>query len=541
MEPRSVEEGRAAYRSSEWSLALAILEPFEGQGELAASDLELLATTRFMIGDIRGMLDTLERAHDAYRDSGDVLPAVRTAGWLGANYAAAGKLAQANGWIERAERLADQVEGDCVERGYLLLPTMLKYLETADLALVVPMAEEARAVGVRFGDADLVALAGHLQGRALMQQGMTREAIRVLDETMIAVTAGRLTPRVTGLVYCGVVECCFEIHEITRAAEWTNALSAWVDAQPDLVAFTDQCLAHRSEILRLQGAWDEAMEEARLANGPRARPSVSAQASYQEAEIHRLRGQIDLAELAYKEVGLKGVDPQPGLALVRAAQGNLEAARSSLTRALAEIRDPAEKTVLLAAHVEVLLADGDQIGARAAAEKLSGIAERTQTGMHLAWAATGRGQVALAQSTYEEALQEMRDAARRWAELNVPYELARARCGAAEALAGLGDSEAADVELEAAEAIMSGLGATPDLERIEALRGRGATVRRHGLTGREMEILRWVTTGASNRVIAEQLVLSERTVDRHVSNIYTKLGVSSRAAATALAIKSQLV
>jgi ATP/maltotriose-dependent transcriptional regulator MalT len=541
MQAGRLEDGREAYRRSEWAKAHDLFRSLDEQGELGPADLELLSTTRFMLGDVPGMLEALERAHHAYSEGGETLPAARTAGWLGANYGIAGKAALASGWIERAQRLFDEVEGDCVERGYLLLPTAIRKMAEGDLSEAVAMAADAGTIGARFGDADLVALSGHLQGRALIYQGSTREAIRVFDEVMISVITGRLGPRITGLVYCGVVECCFLIHEIGRAAEWTGALSEWVAHQPDLIAFTDQCLAHRSEILRLGGTWDQAISEAKLAHEHDARGLGAAVAAYQMAEIHRLRGELDLAEAAYRESGLKGQEPQPGLALLRASQGKLDTAVASIERAVAEAGSPAEKAMLLAAQVEILIQHGDRDGALVAAEELSAIAEQTEIDMHLAWAASGRASVALARSDPASALPGWREAVRRWQELDVPYEVGRSRFGLAMTLDGVGDDEAADIECQAAREIFLALGATPDVRKVDTVRRSPSPVRPHGLTGREIEVLRLVATGASNRAIAEDLVLSERTVDRHVSNIFTKLGVSSRAAATALAIRNDLV
>ncbi len=541
MEAGLVEEGREAYRRSEWSKAHAVLGVLDGRGELGPADLELLSTTRFMLGDVPGMLESLERAHHAYLDAGETLPAARTAGWLGANYGVAGKTALASGWMERAQRLFDEVEEDCVERGYLLLPTAIRNLAEGRLGEAVAAAAAASSIGSRFGDADLVALSGHLQGRALIYEGSTQEAVRVFDEVMISVTAGRLAPRITGIVYCGVVECCFLIHEIGRAAEWTGALSDWVDRQPDLVAFTDQCLAHRSEILRLGGTWDQAIREAKLAHEHDAQGLGAAVAAYQLAEIHRLRGELDLAEAAYREAGLRGQEPQPGLALLRASQGNIDNAVVSITRAVTESSSPAEKAMLLAAQIEILVLRGDPDAAGIAVEELSAIAEQTGIDMHQAWAASGRAAVALARSDPGSALPRFRDAVRRWQELSVPYEVGRSRFGLALALDAIGDGDAADIEFQAAREIFLELGAVPDVRKVEAHRRTESPVRPHGLTGREVEVLRLVATGASNRAIAENLVLSERTVDRHVSNIFAKLGVTSRTAATAFAIRNDLV
>lgn len=540
MEQPGLEAGREAYQRKDWSAALAAFRPLDERGALGASDLELLSTTVYMLGDVAGMLETLERAHHAYLEEGDVLTAARAALWLAAGHASRGKLALSNGWLERGQRLLQPIEEDCVERGYMILPSMLRSQATGDHEKVIELAREAADIGRRFEEADLVALAAHTGARAMLAQGSTEEAIRILDEVMVSATGGELSSRVTGIVYCGVVECCFETHEIRRAAEWTEALSTWIAGQPDLVAFTDQCLAHRSEILRLQGAWDEALVEARRSREHRARGLTAGQVAYQEAEIHRARGDFAEAEEAYQQTGLNGSEPQPGLALLRVQQGNFDAAAASIRRALNETTDLPDRSRLLIGQIEVMLEIGDVLAAQEAAVELTRVAERTGILMHQGWAAAGKGLVWLAVGDPEAALTELRHAAALWSELGIPYEQARTRLSLAEALLAVGDREGSAIEAEAARVMFDALGARADLQRLERLgdsRSNGGS----GLTKRELEVLRLITSGASNRSIASTLVLSERTVDRHVSNIFVKLGVSSRAAATAHAIRSGLV
>ena len=535
-----LDEGTTAFERNEWSNALSALVALDQQGELGADGLGKLSVTKYMLGDVGGMIDALERAHHAFLAEGNVLGGVRSAVWLGGGYASRGKLAQASGWLDRAQRLLEPVEEDCVERGYVLYAEMLRYRLSGEIATLIETAEQAIAIGRRFKDPDLVAMVGHEQADAMLHSGMSEEGLRILDEVMVSVTAGEVAPPANGIVYCGVVASCFETHELKRAAEWTAALTAWCATQPDLVAFTGQCLAHRAEILRWQGDWDGALIEADRAKADGVHGPVGAQAVYQQAEIHRHRGELDKSEAAYRDVGLEGVDPQPGLALLRVAQGNLDAAGSSMRRALAEPRDLPSRAILLAGQIEVMIDTGDLLAAGEAADELTALADKTGIDMHRAWAASGRGMVELARSNHDRALIDLREAMRLWSELGVPYETARARLGLALALIALGDSETADIELEAARSAFSTLGAEPDVRHVDTLRA-GDREKPHGLTRRELEVLSLLSSGASNRAIAGELVLSERTVDRHVSNIFAKLGVSSRSAATAFAIRNQLV
>ena len=539
-----LERGRESYARGAWTDADQSLLDADRAAPLGAEDLELLATSAYMLGRDDDHVSALERAHHAYLDAGEALRAVRCAFWVGINLLLRGEISRATGWLGRAQRLVERDERDCVERGYLLVPVMAEQAESGDHKAAYATGADAVEIGERFGDADLVALSVHWQGLARVKQGRVEEGLGLLDEAMVSVTAGELSPIVTGLVYCSVIDGCQEVYALRRAQEWTAALTRWCERQPDMVAFTGRCLVHRAEIMQLGGAWPDALEEARRA-GERFMqgmdPVAAAQASYRQGEIHRLRGDFAAAEDAYRDASRGGWEPQPGLALLRLAQGNGDAAAAAIRRVLAETTDGLKRAGLLPAYVEIALAMGDAQEARSACRDLAQISNGYESGMLGAMVAQARGAVDLAEGDARAALGALRHALQVWQKLEAPYEAARVRVLVALACRGLGDHDTTALELEAARGVFEQLGAAADLARIDSLARSVAPRGTGGLTPRELEVLRLVAAGKTNKVIAVELVVSERTVDRHVSNIFTKLGVSSRAAATAYAYEHQLV
>ena len=539
-----LERGREFYARRAWMDAYTSLSDADRVTPLGAEDLELLATSAYMLGRDDDCVGRLERAYHLHLDAGEVLRAVRCAFWMGMNLALRGEMGRATGWLARAQRLVEREEDDCVERGYLLVPVMLRHEAMGDWEAAYATAADAVEVGERFGDADLLALAVHEQGYALIQQGRVEEGLGLLDEAMVAVTAGELSPIVTGIVYCSVIDGCQEVYELRRAQEWTAALTRWCEDQTDLVAFSGRCLVHRAEIMELHGAWQAALEEARRARQRCEQGnnlSAAGQAFYRQGEVHRLQGNFSSAEEAYRDASRYGCEPQPGLAQLRLAQGNDDAAAAAIQRAVGETTDPLKRARLLPAYVEIMLATGDVDEARSACRELHEISVRYESGMLDAMVAHARGAVGLTEGDARAALLALRRAWKVWQELEVPYEVARVRVLLGLACRALGDDDTASLELEAARDGFARLAAAPDLARVESLTRNATSVVAHGLTQRELQVLRLVAAGETNKAIATDLVLSERTVDRHVSNIFAKLGVSSRAAATAYAYKHQLV
>ena len=538
-----LDAAREACSRDAWSEAYASLSQADRESSLAPYDLELLALCAYMLGREAEYRHLLERAHRGHLDVGDELAALRSAFWIGVTLASHGEIGQASGWLRRAHRLLDRQEHDRVERGYLLLPTVFEQEGRGDWETAAATAGEAAAIGERFADSDLFALAAHEQGEILIKLGRLTEGLGLLDEAMVAVTAGELSPIVAGIVYCGVILACQEAHDVGRSREWTAALSNWCARQPDLVAFTGRCLVHRAEIMQLEGAFADALEEARRAAERCLQGENSAAAGaayYRQGEIHRVRGDLDAAEEAYREASRRGREPQPGLALLRLAQGKTDAAATTIRRVVAEIAEAAKGAAFLPAYIEIMLAVDDVDAARGACRELDSLADGHEAGALGAQAAQARGALELAQGDAASALSSLRRAGEVWQRLKAPYEAARARELAGLACLALGDDETAALELDAARAAYVELGAASDLARLRA-RGEDGAADAHGLTGREIEVLRHIAAGETNKAIASNLMLSERTVDRHVSNIFAKLGVSSRAAATAYAYEHQLL
>jgi DNA-binding NarL/FixJ family response regulator len=543
---RAVDElqrGRESYARRAWQDAYEALSRADRAEPLSVEDLELLAAAASMLGRMDEYVGILERLHHTYLDAGEGLGAARAAGWLGMTLATRGEVGRAGGWFGRAQRLVEREGRDCVEQGYLLLPVAFQQLTAEAYEGAADAAAGGAEIGERFGDRDLVALAVQLQGLARIGQGRADEGLRLLDEAMVAVTAGEVSPHVTGIVYCGVIAGCEEAFDVRRALEWTAALTRWCEEQPQMVAFTGRCLAHRAGLMQLHGEWRDALAQARLAR-ERAEQAMNhpaaGQAFYQQGELHRLQGDVAAAETAYRDANRFGREPQPGLALLRLGQGDADGAVAAIRRVLGETTAPLDRAKLLPAYVEIMLAVDDTEAARDACHELEEIAAGQESAVLEAIAAYLRGAVDLGEGDAQAALGALRRAWQGWQGIEAPYEAARARVLVGLACRELGDEVTAEMELDAARTVFQQLGAAPDLARLDSLSGRVADDT-HGLSARELEVLRLVAAGKTNREIASELVVSEHTVARHMQNIFAKLGVSSRTAAAAFAFEHELV
>ena len=544
MARKHLDRGRRAYDRRAWKDAHELLFLADREIALRAADLERLAIAAFLIGREGEFERTLQRAHRAYRDAGDRPGAARCAFWIGFRLFLRGETGPATGWFARGQRLLDQEGRETAEEGYLLLAAAEQHLRAGEWERAGAVAREATGVGTRLGDRDLIAAARHVEGRTLLGMDRVEEGFGLLDEAMVEVTSGELSPMMTGLIYCSVIDCCQRVHALGRAREWTAALGRWCEDQRQMMVFTSTCLVHRAEILQLQGAWAAALAEARRASEQHAEgidEYPSGAAFYQQGEILRLRGELDAAEKAYRSASRAGAEPHPGLALLWLARGRTRAAAAAIGRALDETGEPLARARLLPARIEILLAARDREGARTACGELAEIAARFDTDMLRAAAAQAQGAVELAAGNPREALVQLRLAWKDWQALEIPHAAARTRELLGLACRALGDRAGGRMELEAARATYESLGARPDVARVDALLANRPDAGRHGLTPREVQVLRLVAAAKSNKEVADALSLSVKTVERHVGNILTKLDVPSRVAATAWAYENEVV
>ncbi len=509
-------------------------DAFAAMNAPGPDDLQRLAVAAFLSGDEALSADAWSRAYHA-APSAQI--AARCAFWQAFQLQAAGEHARAGGWLTRAARLLTEVGHECAEHGLVQAMTALQRLNDGDPVAARAGFAEAVRTGQRFGDQDVQTLGRLGQGHALIELGRSGEGMALLDEVMVAVTTDEVSPVVAGLAYCAVIGLCRENFDLRRAAEWTTALISWCGAQPELMAYRGQCLIHRSEVLQLRGNWPEAMAAAALArrrlSEPMPRPALGM-ALYQQAELHRLRGDLGAAEAGYADAVRWGSPPQPGFALLRLAQGRTEAALAVINRLLGENSQPTSRCRLLPARVEIGLAAGDLAGAREAADELEALATELDAAYVAAVAAHARGAVLLASGDAPSAQGPLRRALAGWQELDVPYEAARTRALLATACAELGDPDSARLERDAALATFAEIGAALDAAALDHAAP-------DGLTQRELQVLRLLAGGHTNRAIAHRLSISDKTVARHISNIFTKLGISSRTAAAAYAYEHRLV
>ena len=538
----ALKRGRGSLRKRAWGTAFSHLSSADKEAPLEPEDIQGLANAAHLSGREADSLELLARAHQAFLNAGEPQRSARCAVWLGLTTMFNGDMAQGNGWLARASRLLETLD-ECVEHGYLLLATGIRDVRGGNAAEGDAALARSTAIGRRFGDKDLVTMALHGQGRALIRRGKIAKGVELLDEAMAAVMAGEVSPTIAGVVYCSVLESCRESFDLRRAQEWTSALNRWCASQPELVPYRGHCLLQRADIMHLNGAWVQAMEEARNAceklSDPPPKPPLGA-AFYRVAEIHRLRGEFAQAEEAYRQASQAGYTVQPGFALLRLAQGQLDAAQATIRRLASETHAISTRPKVLEAFVEIALAANDIPAARAAADELKNTAARHGAPFLRAIADCANGAVLLAEGDARNALVTLRRGWSGWCELDAPYEAARARTWIALACREQGDLDAAEMELAAARHTFGKLGAAADAARLEKHEDKKTGKSAGPLSARELQVLRLVASGTTNRGIAGKLGISEKTVARHVSNIFNKLDLTSRAAATAYAYQHGL-
>ena len=539
-----LDRARQAFAERAWQKAYDDFDEANRAASLEPTDLERCATAAYLTGHDAESTAAWSRAHEGWRERGEEQRAVRCAFWLGFALLQRGELAQGGGWLGRAGRMVEEHELDTVDRGYLLVPAGLMAIGAGSPETALERFAEAESLARRFGDQDLAALGRIGRGEALLRMGQMSEGLSLFDEAMVAVIAGETSPMISGLVYCAVIDTCQRVFDLRRASEWTAALDRWCQQQPGLVPYRGQCLVHRAQVLQVRGEWVAAaaeVEQARQRLSEPPHPAVGM-AHYQRGELHRLRGETALAEDAYRQAHAAGREPQPGLALLRLAEGRGEVAAAAAESALGAASDRMERAQLLPAYAEIMLAVGRLADARAAADELDELAAGEDVTMLGAIANQTRAALLLAGGDAMASLGPLREALQAWQEFEAPYEVAQVRVLLAGAYRRLEDRDRAELEGEVARNLFVQLGAAPALAQLDRLlveecpraaEPSGSSGPSRVVTERELQVLRLVAAGHTNRAIAGEMAISEKTVERHLGNIFAKLGVSNRTSATA--------
>lgn len=531
---------RESYDRREWLAAYDALSD-AARDTLAPDDFVRLATAAYLLGRRNDCVQALQRAYQLNIEAGDVLGAVRCAFWLAMVLLTNGEIAIGGGWVARSQRLLNDIDGDVVERGYVLIHVMFRHISAGELDIAYTLAEQITLYGHRYRDPDLIAMGLSCQGRLLLHLGQVSAGLALLDESMVGVAAGEVSTIFAGEVYCSMIEACQEIGDFDRAARWTAALTAWCTEQPGLVMFTGQCAVHRGQIMRAHGAFDEALIEFDLSLRrylASQTPGPAGLAMAERGDVLRIRGDLAGADAAYQQAIAYGHEPQPGLALLWLAQGRTEAAAAAIRRLLSEKSDPVHRGQLLPAGVEVSLAAHHHDEAAVLAAELASIAGSFGCPSLQARAAYAAAAVALDAGDPAAAMPLLRHACATWDRLGGRYEIALCRLLLGRALRALGDADSAATEVAAARRTFAELSAAPAERDAATLL---APTHPGGLTAREVEVLRLVAAGRTNSEIAALLFLSEKTVARHLSNIFVKLDVTTRTAAAAFAFEHHIV
>lgn len=540
----ALNQGRKAFREESWMEAYELLASADHQTSLAPEDLEQLAKAAYLIGKESECTDIWARAHQEYLNRDNITKAVYCAFWLGMIFFDQGEKAQGGGWMARAKRLLDNYAQDCAEQGLLLIPQALQFMRESKPENAHEVFNKVVEIGQRFNNPDVATLGRLGRGQALIFQEKISEGTLLLDETMVAVVSDEVSPIVAGLVYCAVIETCQKIYDFRRAQEWTTALSRWCDSHQELVPYRGQCLVRRAEVMQLHGEWADAIAETERACAILSEPpgaSAAGEAFYRQGELYRLQGKFPKAMEMYRQASKWGLNPQPGMALLRFAQGKVDAAKAAIRQSEKEKRDPIARSKILPAFVEIMIEAGEISSAQSAADELLEIAAAFHANYLEAVADHAHGSILLKNGDARIALEKLRSAWTAFNDLEAAYESARTRVLIGLACRELEDEDTAEMEFEAARETFQQLGAEPDLNKIDKISSLESSDQIHGLSQRELEVLKLLATGKTNKEIATDLFISERTVDRHVSNIFMKLDVSSRTAATAYAFEHNLI
>ena len=521
---------RQAHRAHDWATAAAHFDAVGAQ-RFTADDLAAYADVLWWLGRADENLRVEVATFEAYL--ADSRPA--EAGWaamlLGVFHMGRGDVPQAMGWIGRAGRLLEGI-GECPAHGLLIQVTEVEpNLQAGQPTVALSAARRMRALGIRLDEPGVVLLGVNCEGRALIKAGQVVDGLALLDEAMVAVLGSRLAPFTVGTLFCHTIATCHEVGDLRRMTRWTELTEDWLSTLPAVGVFGGLCAVHRAQLHILHGTWEEAERSALrvVADLDAMRVDYAAEAWYLVGEARRLRGDPAAAE-AYDEAHARGRDPQPGRAFLQLEGGDASRAEASIWTALTAVGDDVlRRAPLCAAAVEIAVAAGRLDHARAAVSELVETTAAYATSGLEAMAAAARGAVLLAEGDCEQALPLLREACGRWLALGATYDAARTRALLSQTYRSLGDEASAAAEAAQAEAAFVRLGIH-----------RRVSSPPDGLSRRECEVLALVADGRSNREIGETLFISDRTVARHLTNIFHKIGASSRTQAVRYAIDHML-
>ena len=511
------------------------------EAALAGDELDELGQAAWFVGRDDVSVRAWERAHLRYLDDGDLAAAVRCVFWLGFTLSEHGDEIRGGAWMGRLMELCARDDATPATEAVRALCVAFGAFTRGEVEASVPLFRHAAERADAAADADTFTLATMSLGRALMMTGRIDDAVAELDRVMLLIADGRVSDRAAGPAYCAVIASLLGRGDVERARVWTRELGDWCDSQQGLETFRGECTLHRAGVLQLGGEWQAAASATDQVCTTEKRPETLAHAWYRAAELHRVTGRAGPAREALRRAAALGLDVQPGLALLKRDAGDLTGAWAGLEGARTTAVEPAVRAEVLAAAVQVALDRGRLSDAAAAAHELSACAAAFDTLYLRALSSRADGELALAEGRAGEALPLLRASWAAWRRLDAPYDAALTRISIGAAIRAIGDREGAELEFDAARGVLEGLGAVPDLARLERVAASASVAASDpGLSRREREVLALVARGWSNRRIAEHLFLSDRTVARHVGNILAKLGVPSRSAATAYAFEHDL-
>jgi DNA-binding CsgD family transcriptional regulator len=529
---------RELHRTSRWEAACAEYAAAEAEEPLAVEDLEAFAEAAQVSARGDEAVALLHRVFDLRVSADELDDAAQVAFWLWWALFTSNELVQASGWLKHTSRTLGP---DLATSLWLKIPEAMFHAGTGHRS----RADELLRAIVDEGQGEVVPWALSMWGQTLIDEGRLQDGLDRLEEAMAILRTHGLSPRVTPWIYCAAVRGCCLARDFARARAWNRSMARWLDSLNSLSgAYLGNCRIYRSRLMFLNGAWPEALDEiaAVCTDLDGYAGWVCGHAYYQLGEVRRLRGEWDAAEDAYRRAAEHGCPTQPGLALLRLAEGDVDAASAGVRRALTEVTAQPERLDLLKAAVTIYLEEGKIEAARDAVTEVEEITAELATPVTEAETCAVRGALALAEGDPASALPLLRRAVSTWQEQDAPHERATLNVLIGQACRALADHDGARLEFSAARETFERLGAGPDLaqlDRIVAATDAGSEI--NGLTRREIEILCLIARGKANRAIANELHLSERTVHRHVSNIFTKLGVDSRTAAVAYGIRHRIV